>query len=386
MEFLSGRKPRARAVLLSLVLVSFLAVCASGQVEPRREIGIPDIPGYLTLKCDFHMHTVFSDGLVWPIVRVQEVWRDGIDVFSITDHIEYQPHAEDVPTKHNRPYEIAKPGADALGLLIIRGAEITRQKPPGHFNAVFLDDAALLQKDDFKEAIKAAVDQGAFIMWNHPGWPDNSEIWYPIHTELYEAGWLHGIEVVNGDTYYPMAHKWSIEKKLTIFGNSDVHDPIDVDYDPAAGEHRPATLVFATERSLDAIKEALKQRRTAIYTQDRLIGEEQYLKPLYEASIEVLTSEVELQGRVRNRIFIRNSSEVPLYLESAGSVVDISVPERLTLDAGSTTVMVIRAISADISAERDVEIPFTVSNFLIAPSKGLPVKLMLKVKFTPAQR
>jgi len=183
-----------------------------------------------------------------------------------------------------------------------------------------------------------------------------------------------------------MAHKWSIEKKLTKFRNSDVHDPIDVDYDPAAGEHRPATLVFATERSLDAIKEALKQRRTAIYTQDRLIGEEQYLKPLYEASIEVLTSEVELQGRVRNRIFIRNSSEVPLYLESAGSVVDISVPERLTLDAGSTTVMVIRAISADISAERDVEIPFTVSNFLIAPSKGLPVKLMLKVKFTPAQR
>lgn len=36
----------------------------------RKEILIPDIAGYLTLKCDFHMHTVFSDGNVWPTVRV----------------------------------------------------------------------------------------------------------------------------------------------------------------------------------------------------------------------------------------------------------------------------------------------------------------------------
>lgn len=26
----------------------------------RKEISLPDIPGYITLKCDFHMHTVFS--------------------------------------------------------------------------------------------------------------------------------------------------------------------------------------------------------------------------------------------------------------------------------------------------------------------------------------
>ncbi|HUX07913.1 MAG TPA: Sb-PDE family phosphodiesterase [Acidobacteriota bacterium] len=386
MRFLTERKRHLRLALLSLVLVTFLAVCASGQVEPRREIGIPDIPGYLTLMCDFHMHTVFSDGYVWPMVRVQEAWRDGLDVFSITDHIEYQPHSEDIPTKHNRPYEIAAPAADALGLLIIKGAEITRQKPPGHFNALFLDDAALLEQDDFKEAVKAAIDQGAFVLWNHPGWPDNDETWYPIHSELYEAGWLHGIEVVNGNTYYPEAHKWSIEKKLTIFGNSDVHDPIDVDYDPAAGEHRPATLVFATERSLDAIKEALKQRRTAIYTQDKLIGEEQYLRPIYDASVEVLTTEVELQGRMRNQVMIRNSCEVPLYLELANPVEDISIPGRITLEAESTIVLMLRAASGEISAERNVEIPFVVTNFLVAPGKGLPVKLMLKVKFTPMQR
>ena len=40
----------------------------------RKIIRIPDIPGYLTLTGDFHMHTIFSDGRVWPDLRVEEAW------------------------------------------------------------------------------------------------------------------------------------------------------------------------------------------------------------------------------------------------------------------------------------------------------------------------
>ena len=89
--------------------------CLWGQV--RQEIHIPDIPGYQTLKCDFHMHTVFSDGNVWPTVRVDEAWRQGLDVIAITDHIEYQPHKKDVPTQHGRPYQIAAGSAKEKKLL-----------------------------------------------------------------------------------------------------------------------------------------------------------------------------------------------------------------------------------------------------------------------------
>ena len=32
-----------------------------------RKIEFPDIKGYQTLVCDLHMHSVFSDGSVWPI-------------------------------------------------------------------------------------------------------------------------------------------------------------------------------------------------------------------------------------------------------------------------------------------------------------------------------
>ena len=31
----------------------------------RYIINLPDLDGYKTLKCDFHMHTVFSDGNLW---------------------------------------------------------------------------------------------------------------------------------------------------------------------------------------------------------------------------------------------------------------------------------------------------------------------------------
>lgn len=44
-------------------LVSFSqTVTETGENSPKFEI--PDIPGYFTMKCDFHMHTVFSDGKV----------------------------------------------------------------------------------------------------------------------------------------------------------------------------------------------------------------------------------------------------------------------------------------------------------------------------------
>ena len=71
--------------ILYLLLISFLT-----QAQERRIPNIPDIPGYQTLICDFHMHTVFSDGRVWPTVRVDEAWREGLDAIAITDHLEYQ--------------------------------------------------------------------------------------------------------------------------------------------------------------------------------------------------------------------------------------------------------------------------------------------------------
>jgi 3',5'-nucleoside bisphosphate phosphatase len=55
------------------------------------------------------MHTIFSDGDVWPTVRVQEAYMEGLDVIAITDHIERNPSKKFVGGDDNSAYEIACP-------------------------------------------------------------------------------------------------------------------------------------------------------------------------------------------------------------------------------------------------------------------------------------
>lgn len=57
--------------------------------ENRSPLRLPQVDNYKILKCDFHMHTVFSDGTVWPTTRVEEAFREGLDAISITEHLEF---------------------------------------------------------------------------------------------------------------------------------------------------------------------------------------------------------------------------------------------------------------------------------------------------------
>ncbi|MDR0697622.1 MAG: twin-arginine translocation signal domain-containing protein, partial [Tannerella sp.] len=50
---------------------------------PPRQIVIPNVGGFKTLKGDFHIHTLFSDGYVMPVDRVTEAVQNGLDVISI---------------------------------------------------------------------------------------------------------------------------------------------------------------------------------------------------------------------------------------------------------------------------------------------------------------
>ena len=69
------------------VFILLLTVLLSSD-HNKREIEFPDIPGSRTLVCDLHMHTVFSDGSVWPDIRIEEAKRDGLDVIATTEHLE----------------------------------------------------------------------------------------------------------------------------------------------------------------------------------------------------------------------------------------------------------------------------------------------------------
>jgi hypothetical protein len=357
---------QVRKTVLFIILVH-LVLGASVLGQTRREILFPDILGYKTLKCDFHIHTVFSDGTVWPTVRVDEAWREGLDVISITDHIEYQPHKEDIPPNHNRSYEIARGSARDKNILLIRGAEITRQTPPGHFNTIFVKDVNPLDTKELTDAMKAADEQEAFIFWNHPGWKPEHTGWFGIHTTLYENKWIQGIEVANGGSYYPEAHQWALERNLTMMGNSDIHRPAQ-ESETTPANHRTMTLVFAREKSVEALKEALVEGRTAVWYGDQLIGREQYLRAIFEKSVEVGTPYREYRGAVW--VEVKNGSDIDMDLEKTGRLG----PKTLMLPANTTTLL-------KTSVGRDTtELTYLVRNFRIAPDKELPVSLKIDLK------
>ena len=116
---------------------------------PGRTIEFPDTKNHLTIIADLHTHSVFSDGHVWPNIRVAEAQRDGLDAIAITEHLEYQPHIVDIPHKdRNTAYKIAKKAAENSNLIVISGSEITRENPIGHINAIFIEDSNKLFKLD----------------------------------------------------------------------------------------------------------------------------------------------------------------------------------------------------------------------------------------------
>jgi len=271
----------------------------------RNIINIPDLDSFITLKCDFHMHTIFSDGHVWPTMRAIEAWADGLDAIAITDHIEsrHRRKKDFLLYNVNESCGIARKKGDELGLLVINGAEITRKKPLGHINAIFLQDISKLDVEKELDAIDEAIEQGAYLILNHPGWPNDTSTLYPIHQELIAKKKLKGVEVFNGSEYYPKALDWCNNHGLTYFANTDLHYASANSYREKL--QRPMTLVFAKERSIEGIKEALIAGRTLAYFNNHLAGKEEYLKEFIQKSLAVKVINAE-----KNTVEILNHSDM----------------------------------------------------------------------------
>jgi len=326
-----------RNVCLSLLLlIPVLALGQRQEVEGmryldenrrpvyREHIIIPDVGAYQVLKCDFHMHTVFSDGHVWPNVRNQEVWQEGLDAYAITDHVEYTPHSEDVKVNHNRGYELLKESSAKSNMILVKGTEVTRNTPPGHFNALYINDAsAYIESRDAaqdKAAVMKAAEQHAFIFWNHPGWQPGiagSYDWIPFVDDLYQNKALHGIEVFNGFGFHMKALDWCIDKGLTVMGTSDMHNLVAHEYDLGKEYvHRTMTLVLARERTAESIREALDAGRTVAWASKYLAGREEHVRALFDACVQLMPvhyTEERKNGDKINYYALRNNSD--LYFE-----------------------------------------------------------------------
>ncbi|MBB4078908.1 hypothetical protein GGR28_001525 [Lewinella aquimaris] len=341
----------------------------------ERAIQFPDSENYLTLVCDFHQHTVFSDGSVWPDIRVQESLRDSVDAIAMTEHLEYQPHSDDIPhPDRNRSHQLAEEYARPYDMIVIPGAEITRDMPPGHVNALFIQDANKLLVNDSLAVFAEANRQGAFTFWNHPNWvaqrEDGVARLTPFHRDLIDRKWLHGIEVVNDLTISKEALQIALDHDLTIMGTSDIHGLIDYQYDVAEGGHRPVTLVLCTERSAASIREALDAGRTVAWFENTLVGREANVREVVMASLSVRSAFYRGPSSIVD-VTIRNDSDADYIIENLSGYSLQSGLGVLHLAPHAETTLSI------MTGERvaSFDLPLRILNAVITPEERLEINL-----------
>jgi predicted metal-dependent phosphoesterase TrpH len=308
------------------------------------------------------MHTYLDDGSVSPKARVREAWYDGLDIVAMTPHIGVHKtdcvHLKD----YNLPYKLAESEGKKVGVLVIQSAEITRRKPFGHMNALFLkdcnvfdenrylvDENGVLLRDKNGDRIpnratemkdfEAAEAQGAFIIWNHPGWPDRKSTLYSLHKKLIEEKRIHAVELFNSSEWYPRVLDWFDTYKLPMMANTDIHGISANIYNRSL---RPMTLIFAKDQGLDSIKEALVNDLTLAYGYGILCGSEQLLSDLFKACVSVKVIRKGADGKGAS-LMLTNNSSIPFRLSRNGGnpfYLDPFTTVSITGDAGEDSVKV----------------------------------------------
>jgi hypothetical protein len=386
-------------LLLSVVKANFGHGTASKPPDnDPRKITFPDTRDYLTLVLDPHTHSVFSDGHVWPRIRVGEALRDGLDALAVTEHLEYQPHLEDIPhPDRNRAFHEAVEAAKESDLIVVPGVEITRESPASHMNAIFIEDANLLFRapvipDPFdpkeysrraaewpaQKAVGAANEQGAFVFWNHAYWTRDFPTGIPVMPEFHlkniKAGLLHGIEVANGKGYSEHTFQMALDYNLTLIGVSDVHQLIDWDYEPHKGGHRPVTLVLSEERTAESIKQALFDRRTVVWFKNQLMGRPEHLGLLLQASLSLHEASYG-DGEILN-VSISNISDADFHLRNTSEYGFYEHTDLITIPQHSTEELKVKTGTKVTT----LELSFEVLNALTAPGKAATLTLTVEVE------
>ena len=295
----------------------------------RTEIILPKVNGLNIYKADLHAHSIYSDANLTPAQRVQEAWFDGLDIFALTDHVEYRRHERNmlnflkgynggeakkavnynvirkaateqgILADLNLPTQLTQKAAKGYGegLLIIPGCEITREpKAIGHFNALFTTDNNAIYDTDPLQSLRNAKKQGALITQNHPGWSRKSCDITEFEQKAFDEGLIDGVEIMNGFWFYPKAMRRCVEKDLYMLGCTDVHG-VTSTY-KANGHFRTMTFVFAKENSLKAVRKALEKGMTLAYSSGNIAGRADLLQDLFKASVSYKYLSSNSKGKV----------------------------------------------------------------------------------------
>lgn len=343
---------KKRAIIsIAAAISQYIGVGALAAAPPGRFFFPDTANGEKILPLDSHLHTIWSDGYVWPTVRVDEARREGIAAIAITDHMEGSLHGEDLPKTDgfldlNRSFAIAS-GYAKGDVQVIHGVEISRGF--GHFNCLYTTDNNRLRVpgrkpnesgqyqrvDDqgYREAvgsITTANEQGAFCIWNHPYAPGQREKSHialgPIDRELISSGKVKGIEVVNGSSFLYDAVNIALDNNLAMFAASDSHAPVDL----SSQLHRSVTLVIARDASESSIREALEKRKTVALYRDTLIGSAENVGTIVQSALKATSLPPYVDpARFKTSFYpveIENHSSMPMIVELDKALKAFNLP------------------------------------------------------------
>ena len=313
-------------LILALVGVSLFEASAQKKIpetvtlvqnaQRRTEIILPKVNGLNVYKADLHTHSIYSDAELTPEQRVKEAWFDGLDIFAMTDHVEYRRHEpkmlqflkgytggkakkavnanvirkpateQGILADLNLPVQLAQKAAKAYGdaLLVIPACEITREpKTIGHFNALFTTDNNTIYDVDPLQSLRNAKKQGALITQNHPGWSRKTCDITEFEQKAFDEKLIDGVEIMNGYWFYPKAMQRCVDWNLYMLGCTDIHNQ--TNHYNQNGNFRTMTFVFAKENSMKAVRKALEKRQTLAYSAGNIAGDAKLLQDFFKASV-----------------------------------------------------------------------------------------------------
>jgi predicted metal-dependent phosphoesterase TrpH len=236
-----------------------------------------DLHARRPLRCDFHIHTHYSDGNSSPAQMVIRGRELGLDVAVITDHDRYTPSLEAMAAvRRLRLGLITGPGEEVSGpnwhvVAINADASIHDLGIESHR----LEGDAAWTYDALRWAVRTTQAHGGRAYLAHPYWA--IERGYHLPSPWYDRalaeGFLDGIELL-GDVKHENNAR-SLARYLD-FRASGSEIPIVSNSDTHGAEHTYGTywtLVFAQETTLDSVLEAISGGWSVACTTAGRIGE-----------------------------------------------------------------------------------------------------------------
>jgi hypothetical protein len=147
------------------------------------------------------------------------------------------------------------------------------------------------------------------------------------------------------------------------------------------GQHRVVTLIFAKEKTLESLREAMDARRTAVFAEGMVYGREQELKPLFDACVLVKNVRWTAKGV---GFTLHNVSSIPIRLTKAPGAEKFAYWRNLSIPPfSSVSVSINSVVDEKVQSKLDPSINEVFANFFVETfhvGADKPLKVSIKLQ------